>query len=40
MHDMVKRDRSHPSVVIWSFCNEHPQRESNPQSPGLARLAC
>lgn len=20
--DMVKRDRSHPSVVVWSFCNE------------------
>ena len=23
MHDMVKRDRNHPSVVIWSTCNEY-----------------
>ena len=22
MHDMVKRDRNHPSVIMWSFCNE------------------
>jgi hypothetical protein len=22
MADLVRRDRSHPSVVIWSFCNE------------------
>ncbi len=22
MADLVKRDRSHPSVIIWSFCNE------------------
>jgi beta-galactosidase/beta-glucuronidase len=22
MGDMVQRDRSHPSVMIWSFCNE------------------
>jgi len=21
MADMVKRDRSHPSVIWWSFCN-------------------
>jgi beta-galactosidase len=22
MADLVKRDRSHPSIIIWSFCNE------------------
>ena len=22
MRDLVKRDRSHPSVMAWSFCNE------------------
>ena len=22
MRDLVKRDRSHPSVLVWSFCNE------------------
>ena len=22
MRDMVKRDRSHPSIIVWSFCNE------------------
>ena len=22
MHDMVKRDRNHASVIMWSFCNE------------------
>ena len=22
MTDLIKRDRSHPSVIIWSFCNE------------------
>ena len=22
MKDLVKRDRNHPSIIIWSFCNE------------------
>ena len=22
MGSMVKRDRNHPSIIIWSFCNE------------------
>lgn len=22
MRDMVKRDRSHPSIIVWSYCNE------------------
>ena len=23
MHEMVKRDRGHPSIVVWSYCNEY-----------------
>lgn len=26
MHDMVKRDRNHASVIMWSFCNEVRER--------------
>ena len=22
MADLIRRDRTHPSVIIWSFCNE------------------
>jgi len=29
MHDMVKRDRNAPSIVIWSFCNEYECNQPN-----------
>ena len=30
MHDMVKRDRNHPSIIIWSFCNEYECQQNDP----------
>eukprot|EP00117_Sycon_ciliatum_P049000 scpid35265/ scgid34812/ Beta-galactosidase; Lactase len=35
MHDMVKRDRSHPSILMWSFCNEYECLQST-NNTGLA----
>jgi hypothetical protein len=31
MHDMVKRDRNHPSIIIWSFCNEYECQQNDPE---------
>lgn len=36
MHDMVKRDRNHPSVILWSFCNEAECSQYDVAYSGLA----
>ena len=36
MHDMVKRDRNHPSVIMWSFCNEAECSQFDSDYSGLA----
>ena len=36
MHDMVKRDRNHASVIIWSFCNEAECEQFDSDYSGLA----
>ena len=36
MHDMVKRDRNHASIVIWSFCNEYECEQEDPEYSGKA----
>ncbi len=30
MHDMVKRDRNHPSIIVYSFCNEYECQQNDP----------
>jgi beta-galactosidase len=34
---MIRRDRNHPSIVIWSVCNEEGHVESNDQGRNTAR---
>jgi hypothetical protein len=36
MRDMVKRDRNHPSVIMWSFCNEAECAQFDHDYSGLA----
>ena len=36
MRDMVKRDRNHASVIIWSFCNEAECEQFDSDYSGLA----
>ena len=36
MRDMVKRDRNHPSVIMWSFCNEAECAQYDHDYSGLA----
>jgi hypothetical protein len=35
MADLVQRDRNHPSVTIWSFCNEGGCTDSGAAGPGF-----
>ena len=39
MGDLVQRDRNHPSVVIWSFCNEGGCSDSGAAGPGFRRAS-
>jgi len=34
---MIRRDRNHPSIIIWSVCNEEGTVESNDQGRNTAR---
>jgi hypothetical protein len=36
MHDMVKRDRNHASIMMWSFCNEAECAQYDKDYSGLA----
>ena len=43
MGAIVKRDRNHASVILWSFCNEvgcegRPENARQPNEPGLAEV--
>ncbi|EDQ90237.1 uncharacterized protein MONBRDRAFT_36654 [Monosiga brevicollis MX1] len=38
MHDIVKRDRNHPSIIVWSHCNEV-ECDQNDNRTGIAYSA-
>ena len=43
MGAMVKRDRNHASIILWSFCNEvgceaRPELARQPNEPGLPEV--
>ena len=39
MADMVKRDRNHPSIAVWSFCNEYECKQEDANYSGFAYRA-